>query len=123
RYGLVPGLPEVRAGRLPPLDPEGMMTQTVGVFAEPIGIQALDAVHDFAMEATPPVVEQAAVGDLVGEGMLERVLEIREEMRLIEELGGLEMTEAVAERLRALAGDRLEQGKRDVLANHGGGLQ
>ena len=117
------GLSEVRPGRLPPLSPEGMMTETVGVLAKPIGVQTLDTVHDLAMEATAPVVKHAAVGHLMSEGMLECVLEIRKEARLIEELSGLEVTKAAAERLLTLASDRLEQGKCHVLADHCGSLQ
>ncbi len=46
----VSSLPEVRGGRLPPLRPESMVTETVGVLAEPVGVEALDGRHDLAVE-------------------------------------------------------------------------
>jgi hypothetical protein len=44
------------------------------------------------VEPSAPVQEHAAIGDLVREGMLERVLEVRKEPSLVEELGGLEVS-------------------------------
>ena len=64
-----------------------------------------------------------AVGDLVGERVLEGVLEVGEEARLVEELRGLEAREALAELLLRPLGDRLEQRERHVLADHGGRLE
>jgi hypothetical protein len=90
RDRFVPGLAEVVRGCLPLLRPEGMMTQAVNVLDEPIGVEALDGREDLAVETATPVLEQAPVGHLVRERMLERVLEIREEACLVQELGGLE---------------------------------
>ena len=38
------------------------------------GVQRLDDLHDAGMQRPPPLPEQAAVGDLVGKGVLEGVL-------------------------------------------------
>ena len=59
----------------------------------------------------------------MGERVLERVLEIRKQPRLVEELGGLEVVEPAAERLVRQLGDRLEQRERHVLADDGGDLE
>jgi hypothetical protein len=48
-------------------------------------------VDDLGVERTPTVLEKAAVGNLVRERVLESVLEIGEEARLIQELGPLEV--------------------------------
>ena len=56
-----------------------------------------------AREARAPVVEQAAVGDLVGQRVLEGVLELGEQARLVQELGGLEAGEPAAQLLLAAA--------------------
>ena len=50
-----------------------------------------------AWRAAAPLLEEAAVGHFVGQGMLERVLKVGEQPRLVEELGRLEMSEAVAQ--------------------------
>ena len=59
----------------------------------------------------------------MGEGVLERVLEVREAAGLVEELGGLQRFESAAERLVGDFGDRLEQRERDVRADDGGDLE
>src|SRR5438876_12403433 len=94
--GLGAGLPEVRDRLLPYLAPEGMVSQAFDLLGQPIGVEGLDGLHDPSMERAPAVVEHARVGDLVGEGVLESVLEIREDARLVEKLRGLEVGEPAA---------------------------
>ena len=90
---------------------------------EPIGIEALDGRHDLAVEAAAPVLQQAPVGHLVGEGVLEGVFEVREEARLVQELGGLEAADRAAQLVLGQRGRRLEQGERHVLPDHRRRLQ
>ncbi len=47
----------------------------------------------------PPLLQEASVCNLVGESVLEGVFGVREEAYLVEKLGGLEVGEAVAERI------------------------
>src|ERR1700752_5160432 len=70
------------------------------------------------MQLPTTLMQQATVGDVVGERMLEGVLEIRIEPRLVEELGGLETIESRTQRVVGHFGDRLEQRERHVLAAH-----
>ena len=49
------------------------------------------------MQYPPPLLEEAAVGHLLGEGVLEGVDQLGEQARLVQELGVLEMREAQAE--------------------------
>ena len=51
------------------------------------------------VQGTPPLLQETPVGDLLGEGVLEGVCELGEETCLVEELGGLQVGEATAERL------------------------
>ena len=50
------------------------------------------------MEDPPPLVQQAAIGDLLGEGMLEGVDQLGKQTHLVQKLGILEMHEPLAER-------------------------
>ena len=75
------------------------------------------------MQHAPALLEQAPVGDLVGERVLEGVLEIREQARLVEELRPLEVPEPLAQAVLGLLRDRLEERERDVLPDDGGGLE
>src|SRR5438876_2708917 len=54
--------------------------------------------------------------------MLEGVLELREEMRFVEELGSLKVRETATEITVVIHDDGLEQSERHVLADHGGSL-
>ena len=72
--------------------------------------------------APPPLQQEAAVGHLVGEGMLEGVGVLGEEPRLIEELGRLQVGQAAVHRLGHL-GNGLQQGQGHLGANHRGRLQ
>jgi hypothetical protein len=47
------------------------------------------------MEHPPALLQEAAVGDLMGKGVLEGVLAVGKEARLVEELGGLEVVQAL----------------------------
>ena len=55
--------------------------------------------------------------------VLESVLEVREEPRLVEELGGLQMTETVPDLILGQVGDGLEQSERHVCADDRGRLE
>src|SRR5262249_20349618 len=87
------------------------------------GIERLDGVDNPAVEQTPPVLEHVAVGNIMGERMLEGVLDIWKEARLVEELGGLEVGEPPANALLGHVRDRVEQRQRHVLPDDGGGLE
>ena len=75
------------------------------------------------MERAPALLEHAAVGDLVGERVLEGVLEIREEARLVQELGRLEVAEPPAKVVLGHVRDGLQERERHVLPDDGGGLE
>ena len=66
------------------------MRQRLHVLLETVRVETLDRGDDIDVEGAPPVVEQAAVCDLVGQRVLERVFELRQEPVLVEELGRLE---------------------------------
>ena len=56
-------------------------------------MERLDRLDDPRVKLAAALLQQAAVGHLVRERVLERVLEIREEPGLVEELGGLQVVE------------------------------
>ncbi len=51
------------------------------------------------MEHPPPLLEQTAVSHLVRQGMLEGIAALREQPRLVEKFGGLQMGQAVLQRV------------------------
>ena len=83
----------------------------------------LDRVHDPGVQGAATLVQEGAVRDIVGQGVLERVFEVREEAPLVQEVGGLEPGQPVPKLVFGEIGDRLEQRKRHVVPDHGGGLE
>ena len=67
-----------------------VVSQALGVLGEAVGVERLDRADDLRVQRTPSLVQDAAVGDLVRQGVLERVFEIRKQPCLVEELRGLQ---------------------------------
>jgi len=76
-----------------------MMGQPLDVLAQPVWMAAFDGADDAGVQGLAPFLEQGAVGDFVGERMLEGVLGLRIEARLLKKLGPLEMREPSLRRL------------------------
>ena len=64
---------------VPQLAPQGVVGQPLDVLGQPVGVEPLDGLHDPRVQRAAPLVQQAAVGDLVGQRVLERVLELGEQ--------------------------------------------
>ncbi len=93
------------------------------MFTQPVRVEPLDRGHDLRVQLAAPVLQQAPVGHLVRERVLEGVLQVREELRLVEELRLLQMREPAPQGLLRLLRDRREQRVGHVLADHRGRLQ
>ena len=115
--GLGASLMEVGHGLAPHLTPEGVVGEPLDVFREPVGMEPFERLHDPNVESPAPLLEEAPVGDLVGEAVFEGVLEIREEAGLVQELRGLQVRESPAESLLGLLGDGLQEGEGDLLTD------
>jgi hypothetical protein len=59
----------------------------------------------------------------VSERVLERVLDVGEQPRLVQELRGLQLAERLRQRVLRHLRDGGEEGHRHVLADHGSGLE
>ena len=85
------GLLAVGDGLIPYLAPLGMVRQAFDVLGHPVGRQRLESLDNAPVQPPPPLQQETAVGHLVRQGMLEGVVRLGEQPRLVEELGGLEM--------------------------------
>src|SRR5262249_36849833 len=72
---------------------------------------------------TPPLVWETPIGYLLGKGMVEGVFEVGKEARFVEELRRLQVHQAMVERRFGQLCNGLEKRARDILANHGCGLE
>src|SRR2546430_4220385 len=125
--GSPPGFPrramEVVDRFLPELTAEGVVSEPLEMLGEAVGIERLDCLRESGMEQSSAIVEQAPVGDVVSQRVLERDLDIREEGELVEELCGLQASEPVAKRFLAEPGDRAKEIEGHVFADYGGQLE
>ena len=75
------------------------------------------------MHRTTPLLEHALVRDPMRERVLEGVLGLRQQTALVQELGRLQPGQYSFERLPVEPGDRLQQLRRNVLADDRGRLE
>src|SRR4029077_8184648 len=113
---------EMATARPPHPAPGRVRGEPLDLLAEAITVEALDGLHDPDVEVAAPAEEEAPVGHLVGERMLEGVLEIGEDARLVEELGRLKLTQPATDRLFLLVRYRQKEGQREVLPDDRGNL-
>ncbi len=66
-----------------------MVRQALDLLGQPVPASASRASTMPGMQRPPPLLQEAAVGHLMGEGVLEGVLVLRKEARLVQELGRL----------------------------------
>ena len=88
-----------------------------------VWVQPLHGLDNAGMELAPARSEDAAVGDVVREGMLKGVFKVRNEFCLLEELAGLKIGEAQSQRLLCQLGDLVEDCEGYLLANDRGRLE
>jgi hypothetical protein len=102
--------------------PQGVVGEAFDLLGRPVPGEPLEDLDNARMQCASPFLEQRLVSYLLGECMLEGVLDVREQARLIEELGPLQMGEAQAECLLRRLGDGLEEREGHLRADDGGGL-
>jgi len=87
--GLGPGLAQIRERLVPRPGLKRVMGELLHVLRHPARVSLLNDVDEPGMELAAAPLQQAPVGDLVRERVLERVLGFGKELRLVEELGRL----------------------------------
>ena len=102
-----PGLPAIGHGFVPQFAPHGVVGQPFDLVGEAIGIEPFDGLDNARVQRPSPLLEQAAIGHLMGEGMLKGVLPLGEQARLIEELSSLELSQTAVQRFLREVGDGL----------------
>ena len=117
------GFPEIVHRLLPHLATERVMGEALDLLGEPIAVETLHGLGDPSVEVTAPAREEAPIGHLMGERVLERVLEVGEEARLVDKLGRLKVSQLTTERLLVLVRDSLEESEGKVLPDDRGNLE
>ena len=95
-----------------------MVGQPLDLLGHPVPGERLQGRDNAGMEQLPPLQQEAAVGDLMGEGMLEGVDTFGEQLRLIEKLGRLQVGQAPLEDRLGHVGNRVQQRQGHFGAQH-----
>ena len=103
---LVGGDSQISHRFFPALPLHRVMAEGLRVLGQPVRVEAFDGVHDAGVQGLAPFREQGAVRDVMGERVLEGVLGIRSQARLVQKLGSLQVVEPATERLLGEVGDR-----------------
>jgi hypothetical protein len=74
-----------------------MVRQALDLFGHSVPGERFDGFNDVGMEHAPPLLEQTAVGHFMGKGMLEGVLALRKEPRLVQELRRLQVRQGMVQ--------------------------
>ena len=122
-HGLLPRLPAVYQGLVPHLPSQSMMSEAFKLLDHPVPGERFKGRDNAGMQYPPPLLQEAAVGHLLGEGVLEGVDQLGKQARLVQELGVLEMREAQAERLFRQLRHSLEEGQGHLGADDRRGLE
>ncbi len=91
------GLTKIADRLAPHFPPNRMVSQRLKLFIQPVRIEPFDSIDDPGVERAATVMQKPRVCHLVRQGVLEGVLGIREEPRLVQELGGLQAGKAAAQ--------------------------
>ena len=86
-----------------------MVRERLHVLDEAIGVQALDGRHHRRVKMASSLPQEARVGHVAGQRVLEGVLQVGEELRLVEELGLVQMREPPAQGLLRLLRNHRQQ--------------
>jgi hypothetical protein len=76
RGSLGTGVTKVREGLAPRLTPEGVVREAFNLFIQALGRKPFDGLDNPSVEGAPTLLEQAAIGHLLRERVLERVFEL-----------------------------------------------
>ena len=73
-----------------------MVSKPLDMLGQPLGVKAFDGFDDPGVDGAPALLQEAAVGHLMGERVFESVLHVREETGLVQELRSLQAAERSA---------------------------
>jgi hypothetical protein len=94
---MVPCLPGILYGLVPEFPVPGMVRELFDLVDESGGVEGFEALDHPGMQGPPSLMEEAAVDDLMRQGMLKGVHRLEKGLLLIEDLGMLEYTEVLME--------------------------
>src|SRR5262249_52753662 len=71
----------------------GMIGEPLDLLGQPVGVKVFDRRHDTSVDLPATFVEHPAISDVMSKRVLECILQVRKELRRIEEFGSLQIVE------------------------------
>src|SRR5215510_3143539 len=112
-----PSLPQISDGLVPNLTLDSVMGAPLDLGAQGIWGEPLERLEDSPVQLATSILRKAFIRDLVGERVLEGVLEVWRDSRLVKKLHRLKLVEAAPQGIVALIGHRAQQRELNFLAN------
>src|SRR4029453_5741268 len=87
--------------------PERMVSEPLDLLGQAVSREPLESLHNLCVQSPPLLLQQTPIGHLVGQGVLEGIHTLRKEAGLVEELGGLEVRQAMVQSVLGQLGNSL----------------
>jgi hypothetical protein len=97
--------------------------QAFDLVAHPVPGESLQRLDNAGMQCPPPLLEKAAIGHLVRQGVPEGEGPLGHHARLIEQVGGLKVHESLLQCVLGELGKGLHERHRHLKTDHRGGLE
>ena len=94
------------------------MGEPLDLLAEPVGVKLFYGIHDARVDVATALVEHPSVGDVVGKGVLEGVLQVREELRRVEKFSSLQIVQETVKLALRQPTNCMQEGERCIMSNH-----
>ena len=96
---------------------DGVIGEPLDLLAQPVGVKLFYGIHDARVDFAATFVEHPTVGDVVGEGVLERILQVGKEPCRIEKFGSLQIVEQTAKLVLCQPANCVQEGEWDIVSN------
>src|SRR5262245_18210343 len=100
-----------------------MVGQSFDMLGQPIWVRAFDSPDDLCVQSLAAILEQRAIGDVVGQRVFKGEGELRQRFGLVQQLSRFQVTEPAMKHRRALARDRLKEVEGEILSYDRRGLE
>src|SRR5258707_7333632 len=100
-----------------------MVSEAFNMLAKPSLIEGFDRRDDPSVERALLALKQAAIGNVVGQRVLERVFQIGEEVHFVKEFRRVKPCQRLMQIGLGHVSGQLQQRERNVFANDRGGLE
>src|SRR6516162_288573 len=94
------------------------MREALNLLAQPVGVELFYSIHDPGVNVAAAFVEHSTICDVMREGVLKRVLQVRKEPCRVEKFSSLQIVEQTAKLALRQPTNCMQQCERCVMSDH-----